>query len=256
VEKLWRLFYHLGNSLGLDETLATFDAELRAVVEFSSISIHLPENGVLAPVYLAGLEFQRLPAFEISRPARDLAVSGFRELKNAMAAPLEQVGGVVAVHGGEPFSDSEFETFTAAVPKLQAALRNVLAYRNAAEQAGLAGAAALFRKLDAELSRCVRESTSLAILACRIDGEREPRDAAWQRLRGSCREYDFAVSSGDELILVLAGFTRRDLPEKQSRIEEIAATVGVSARVGAAFFPEDGKDAEDLLATASRRVHA
>jgi hypothetical protein len=176
-----------------------------------------------------------------ARPVQNLELAGFTESKNAMAAPLEHVGGVAAVYRRKPFSHPEFETFTAAIAKLQAVLRNVLAYRKAAEQAGLAGASALFRKLDAELSRCARESALLAILACTVQGELEARDAAWQRLRGTCREYDFAAATGDELIPVLAGFRPRDLAEKQSRIEAIAEVFGVSARVGAAFFPEDGK---------------
>ena len=254
MEKLWRLFRHLGDSLDLDETLATFDHELRAVVEYSSIAIHLRENGCLTPAYLAGLDFQRIPALEVYRPVRQPGLSGFAPLSSMMAAPLEE-SGVVALYRQKPFADPELNVLTAAASKLVGAARNALAYRAAAMQAGIAGAGALFRKLDSELSRCTRESASLAVLACKIEGAASAREAAWGRLRDTCREYDFAAVSGDEFVLVLAGFTARDLPEKQTRIEAIAAATGVSARVGAAFYPEDGKDSEDLLATASRRLH-
>ena len=254
MEKLWRLFCHVGNSLDLDDTLATFDRELRGLIEYASISIHLKENGLLTPAYMAGPEFQRLPALEIHRPLRHVAVNGLGELRTAMAVPLDQTG-VLAVYRRTLFSQLDLETVMAAAPKLLAAVENALRYRSAAQQAGLGGAGALFQKLDAELARCARQSASLAVLACRIEGASAGREATYQRLRGSCREYDFAGAAGDEFVLVLAGFTPRDFPEKRARIEAMAAASGVSATVSAAFFPDDGKDAEDLLAVASRRLH-
>ena len=255
MEKLWRLFREVGNSLELDKTLAVFDRELKRLVEYSAISIHLREDGALAPAYLAGVEFQKLPALEVYRPIRQEDVRGLADLRAVMAVPLDELG-VAAVYRREPFSDGELEVLRQAAGKLLAAVRIAVAYRSAAAQAGLGGAAPLFRRLDAELSRCARESTALAVLACKIEGGREAREAAWSRLRGTCREYDFTAVSGDEFVLVLAGFTPCDLPEKRSRIQAIAAAAGVSARVGAGFFPDDGKDAEDLLAVASRRLHA
>ncbi len=256
MEKLWRLFCRLGNSLDLDENLAAFDAELQRLVEFSSISIHFRRDGELSPIYLAGPDFQTLPVVEVSRPAPGAGPGGPRRLNHRLAVPLDRLG-AVAVYRERPFTAAELEILTAAATKLLAAITNALAYRSAAEQAGIAGAGALFRRLDAELSRCVRESASLAVLACKIDGAAAGREAVWSRLRETCREYDFAAHSGDEFVLVLAGFTPRDLPEKLARINAIVSVwTGISVAVGAAFFPEDGKDAEDLLAAASRRLYA
>jgi hypothetical protein len=61
-------------------------------------------------------------------------------------------------------------------------------------------------------------------------------------------------------MLVLIGFHPRDLAEKLARVEEIVACIGVESglplriRIGAAFFPDDGGDAEDLLAIAGQRL--
>jgi diguanylate cyclase (GGDEF)-like protein len=68
---------------------------------------------------------------------------------------------------------------------------------------------------------------------------------------------------GDEFVLVLPGFQRADLVEKLRVIEEVAIGAGLKVcgerllniSVGAAFCPENGTDAEDLLAGADRRMY-
>jgi GGDEF domain-containing protein len=67
---------------------------------------------------------------------------------------------------------------------------------------------------------------------------------------------------GDAFVLVLGGFSPRDLAEKQRRIESRLEELGVAGsgehrlavKVGAAFYPADGADAGELLAAADARL--
>jgi diguanylate cyclase (GGDEF)-like protein len=68
---------------------------------------------------------------------------------------------------------------------------------------------------------------------------------------------------GDEFVLVLPGAGAADLDAKVEQLEEavraaglkISAETRLGISVGAGFFPEDGRDAESLLATADRRMY-
>jgi diguanylate cyclase (GGDEF)-like protein len=68
---------------------------------------------------------------------------------------------------------------------------------------------------------------------------------------------------GDEFVLVLPGLKPADLAEKLWAIEELVIGAGVelcgerllNISVGAAFCPENGADAEGLLAGADRRMY-
>jgi diguanylate cyclase (GGDEF)-like protein len=82
-------------------------------------------------------------------------------------------------------------------------------------------------------------------------------------LRGRCREYDFlARLGGDELILVLPGLGREDLAGTLDRMrEEAEANLAachpqfpLEVLVGDAVFPDNGGDAEGLLAEADSRL--
>jgi diguanylate cyclase (GGDEF)-like protein len=83
-------------------------------------------------------------------------------------------------------------------------------------------------------------------------------------LKENCREYDYvARMGGDEFVLLLPHITPDSVDERISQLVRIAAEAGeivhgrrlLSMSVGDAFFPMDGANAEELLATADRRMY-
>jgi diguanylate cyclase (GGDEF)-like protein len=96
-----------------------------------------------------------------------------------------------------------------------------------------------------------------------LEGNRVLRLFA-QALKDSCREYDYvARMGGDEFVLLLPHITADSVDERIAQMVRIAGEAGeiapgkrfLSMSVGEAFYPLDGANAEELLATADRRMY-
>jgi diguanylate cyclase (GGDEF)-like protein len=83
-------------------------------------------------------------------------------------------------------------------------------------------------------------------------------------LQGSCRDYDYvARMGGDEFVIVAPSLTLTAAAARGVCLSEMATTAGrdvcgedlLSLSVGCAIFPQDGSDAEKLLAEADRRMY-
>jgi len=254
VEHLWELYRDLGNSLDLDETLSTLDSALTRVMEYDAISIHLEDSGRLRCAYAAGHAFEKLAALDYPRelPECGLALS--------LQIPIEAGGqpiGALAVYrtGRREFVEADRAVLRALAPKLAASIGNARRFR----RAEAANRRALFERLDAEVARIRRSHGSLAVLECAANGleaggTRLDRMAA--ELRRACREYDFVAQNLDSVIVVLADLAPDALDEAKARIENVFRNAGLRPRIGAALFPVDGYDAEDLLASAHGAAHA
>ena len=141
---------------------------------------------------------------------------------------------------------------------------------------GLPNARSLFVRLDSELARCKRSKECLTILVCDVDGFKQINDrhghlvgnkvlqAVGNAMRDSCREYDYvARMGGDEFVLVLPASTRDSISSRLAELAKIGASAGalvaagevLTISVGEAFYPDDGMDAEQLLAEADRRMY-
>jgi diguanylate cyclase (GGDEF)-like protein len=211
----------------------------------------------------------------------------FSTLRSAMAIPLENGGGVMGVlalyHlGRDAFTRDHLRVLQAVNSKVSLTVENALRFQHATISAttdaltSLPNARSLFLHLDAELARWKRAGGELGILVCDLDGFKQVNDrfghlegnrvlrAVSEGLRSCCREYDYvARMGGDEFVLVLSSFRCQDLPEKLKAIERIAVNAGIEVcgeqllgiSVGAAFCPENGSDAESLLAEADRRMY-
>ncbi|MCX6620895.1 MAG: diguanylate cyclase [Acidobacteria bacterium] len=214
--------------------------------------------------------------------------SKFSTMRSALAVPLEglngNVLGVVTLYHGErdAFTKDHLRILLGINAKLALSIENALKYRQAESSAstdyltGLPNARSLFLHLDGELSRCRRLNTPLGVLVCDLDGFKQVNDRFGHLegnkllrevatgLKQSCREYDYiARMGGDEFVLVLPGLTPDALEAKVNRLRHIVVEAGkrvcneeiISISVGQALYPEDGADAEQLLAEADRRMY-
>jgi diguanylate cyclase (GGDEF)-like protein/putative nucleotidyltransferase with HDIG domain len=213
--------------------------------------------------------------------------SKFSTLRSALAIPLEGVSGVIgvlALYRGErdAFTSDHLRILLAVSSKMALAIENAVKYQQAESSAttdyltGLPNARSLFLQLDRELARCKRDSTSLVVMVGDMDGFKQINDRFGhlegnrvlrlfaQALKESCREYDYvARMGGDEFVVVAPGLPTDAAAKKADQLRELAKQAGVevcaedilSLSVGQATYPGDGKDAEELLAEADRRMY-
>jgi len=210
-------------------------------------------------------------------------------MSSALAVPLlrceEEVLGVLALYKMEAdaFSADHLRILLAMAEKIAASVDNAMKYQAAADSAkvdyltGLPNARSLFHHLDAEIARCSREGGRLATILCDLNGFKALNDRFGHlagnkvlekfaaRLRLVCREYDFiSRMGGDEFVVVTPGMSRKAVEEICRRVNSAAAESAseicpggtLSASVGAAFFPDDAPDSEQLLVEADKRMYA
>src|ERR1700730_12629622 len=211
----------------------------------------------------------------------------FSTLRSALAIPLEGLAGVVGVlalyHAEiDAFTSDHLRILLAISSKMALAIENALKYEQAESSAttdyltGLPNARSLFLQLDRELARCKRDSSSLVVMVSDMDGFKQINDRFGhlegnrvlrlfaQALKDSCREYDYvARMGGDEFVVVAPGLETDAAGKKAEQMRALARQAGnevcgedlLSLSVGRAMYPEDGNDAEQLLAEADRRMY-
>jgi diguanylate cyclase (GGDEF)-like protein/putative nucleotidyltransferase with HDIG domain len=208
------------------------------------------------------------------------------DLRSALAVPLVGVQGVIGVlalyqAAKDAFSNDHLRVLLALSSKLALSVENALKYQTAESSAttdyltGLPNARSLFLQLDSELARCKRANSELCVIVCDVDGFKQINDrfghlegnrvlqSIAQGMRESCREYDYvARMGGDEFVLILPDLPREIAKVKIEDIREMVREVGrklgdnsIGMSVGEAYYPADGRDAEDLLAQADRRMY-
>jgi diguanylate cyclase (GGDEF)-like protein/putative nucleotidyltransferase with HDIG domain len=210
------------------------------------------------------------------------------ELRSALVVPLEAVSGLVgvlALYQTEPdaFTSDHLRVLQVITSKVALSIENALKYRQAESSAtsdyltGLPNARALFMHLDSEVARCKREDSTVAVIVCDMNGFKQINDRYGhlegdkalkmfsKSLREICRQYDYvARMGGDEFVIVVPNMEPEALGEKAALVTALAREAGrqvcgkdlLSSSVGAAFYPRDGSDAEQLLTEADRRMYA
>jgi len=209
----------------------------------------------------------------------------FSTLRSALAVPLEGLNGALGVMtlyraDADAFSRDHLRILLAISGKVSLAVENALIFRQVKDSAttdylsGLPNARSLFLRLDSELARCKRNHETLCVVVCDLDGFKQVNDrfghlegnkALRQMadiLRESCREYDYvARMGGDEFVLLMPGSDRESIQGRIAELRQISIEAGgtsqvsVSMSLGEACYPEDGSDAEELLAEADKRMY-
>jgi diguanylate cyclase (GGDEF)-like protein len=210
----------------------------------------------------------------------------FSTLRSALAVPLEGLNGNIGVltlyHAAkDAFSKDHLRVLLALSSKVALSVENAVKYQQAESSAttdyltGLPNARSMFVQLDGEISRAKRNQSDLSVIVCDLDGFKTINDRLGHLegnrylqlfshgLREICREYDYvARMGGDEFVLILPNLTPESVPAKIGQINQMVESIallcnepGLGVSSGEAYFPQDGDDAEDLLAAADRRMY-
>src|SRR5947209_10348997 len=175
----------------------------------------------------------------------------YTTMRSALAVPLEGLDGVVGVLTlykleKDAFSADHLRVLLAVSSKMALSIENALKYQQAESSAttdyltGLPNARSLFLQLDRELARCKRSNTPLNVMVCDMDGFKQINDRFGhlegnrvlrlfaQRLRESCREYDYvARMGGDEFVVVAPGLTSDASRAKALLLRDMAKAAGL-----------------------------
>src|ERR1700741_759628 len=309
-QALFELSQDLGASLSLGETLSVFSVKLKRLVPYDAIAIYIRRDKELIPEHVNGDNFRLFSSLRIPlgqglsgwvAQNRKPIINGnpsvepgylndptkFSTLRSALALPLEGLGGVVgvlALYQSEPdaFTSDHLRILLAVTSKMALAIENALKYQQAENSAttddltGLPNARSLFLQLDREVARCKRDSSSLTVMVCDMDGFKQINDRFGHLegnrvlrlfadvLKQTCREYDYvARMGGDEFVVIAPGLPADAAKKKGDQLRDLARQVGqeicrediLSVSVGRAVYPEDGTDAEELLAEDDRRMY-
>ena len=207
-------------------------------------------------------------------------------LQSAVAVPLEGAGGTLGVltlyhMERDAFTKDHLRILMAINPKIGMSIENALKFQQAESSAttdyltSLPNARSLFLQLDAEVSRARRNNQPLTVVVLDLDelkaindryghleGNRCLREVA-AGLKNNCREYDYvARMGGDEFVVLISGVRPADADHRVEEFRRVVAGIGIqsfdkplSASIGVAHFPQDGGDAERLLAEADRLMY-
>jgi diguanylate cyclase (GGDEF)-like protein/putative nucleotidyltransferase with HDIG domain len=308
---LFELSQDLGNSLSLDETLSLVAMRLRKLVPYDSFVAFIRKGSLLLPEFVTGDHFRLFSSLQIpvgtglcgwvaqnARPivnGNPAVETGFlhdpqdpREPKSALVVPLEGVTGLVGVLAlyqatADAFTSDHLRILQVVTSRVALFVENALKFREAETSAtidyltGIANARALSLHLEQELARCNRESGTMAVMVCDLDGFKQINDCFGHlagdkvlkefaaALTSLCREYDYtARMGGDEFVIVAPNMTPEAVSERAVLFSDLAKHAAVdvcgadflSLSLGAAFYPKDGLDAEQLLAEADRAMYS
>jgi diguanylate cyclase (GGDEF)-like protein len=180
------------------------------------------------------------------------------------------------------FTKDHLRLLLAVSSKAGRTIENALRFVRAEEFAvtdgltGLPNARSLFLRLDAEMATAHATHSRLAVLVADMDGFKQINDefghAAGNRvlqrtaaaLRDSFRDGDYAARmGGDEFVLLAPNADPASILNRLEQLNRLVASAcrevcpcdGLRLSIGAAFYPEDGNDAEELLTRADERMY-
>lgn len=207
--------------------------------------------------------------------------------RSALSVPLPGMHGVVGAltlyhRDSAAFTRDHLRILQAVSSKAGLTIENAIRFVNAEKSAttdgltGMPNARSLFLRLAAAVEEAQLGGLHLAVLVADMDGFKQVNDqyghAAGNRvlertakaLRESSRKGDYAARmGGDEFVLLLPNAISDLVPGRIQELDLLINNVGrevcgaefLQLSVGAAFYPEDGSIAEELLAVADARMY-
>jgi diguanylate cyclase (GGDEF)-like protein/putative nucleotidyltransferase with HDIG domain len=207
--------------------------------------------------------------------------------RSALSVPLPGLQGVVGAltlyhRVAGAFSNEHMRVFMAVSSKAGLTIESALRFAQVQETAatdsltGLLNMRMLFQRLETGLQDAARRNGRLAILVADLDAFKRINDQfghmtgnvilqeAAKVLKQACRKRDLvARMGGDEFVLLLEDAEPPYIDGRIADLDRRVADVGrrvcgaefLRLSAGAAFFPEDGRNAEDLLGKADARMY-
>ena len=204
-------------------------------------------------------------------------------------APLvfsDRLIGTLSVYSTSPdfYTDDHRRLLDRVSEQASAVIHNSIVFEQTQEDSltdpltGLPNTRFMFMHLTRELVRAERLKGEVALLVMDLDnfkaindshghhvGDRALREVATV-LRSAIRPYDICIRyAGDEFIVVLSGCGAEEAEHKRLELQRTVDEVLFEARpgrrlplaisVGAAIYPHDGANYEELLATADSRMY-
>jgi diguanylate cyclase (GGDEF)-like protein len=216
------------------------------------------------------------PLLEISQIGEPQAAPKIRHI---LAVPLQSgdlIGSITLYRAADlPFSSDDVRLLNAIAPKMAASLTNSRKFDEISQVdltdplTGLPNSKALAVRM-----RTLESPT--AVVVCDLDGFKDVNDRfghlTGNRLLQSiaksflngCREQDFvARTGGDEFVLILPGLRPQETGPRLEQFREmiritssmVCGEEAVDASFGAAFYPSDKNNIEELLAHADKQMY-
>jgi diguanylate cyclase (GGDEF)-like protein len=284
----------------LEELLSNLAVRFKQVVPHDAFALYLIKEDKLHPQYVTGDNFRlfsslRIPVgqglsgwvAENRKPilnGNPSVESGylnnpaiFSTLRSAISVPLEGTASVIGVlslyhESRDAFTRDQLRLLQSIAPKLALSIETAAraATLNEPNEIEVPDAAATIYHLDAELTRCRRLNTPVAVVLCAVEGLSElqatvGRSEADSVARGvglamqeGLRDFDFLGRIGPgEFLLVLPGMSTFAVRARVSKLMQIATQSGklrVSVLAAEAVSGNDGLNADELLSAADRRL--